>query len=129
MRGIQDWVLKTLGIPYWRRYGPTIIEEQTVYKVQGQSHTSRHASVELRYAEESGDTSRKEEAVRQLNWATYMVDDDGKNWYPNFELQESGGPTAMAIRFAISYEPWEPHRNWRRLGRIICCGRRQCARK
>jgi hypothetical protein len=44
--------------------------------------------VELRYAEQSGDTSRKQEAVFQLNWATYMVDDDGKNWYPNFELQE-----------------------------------------
>jgi len=88
VRGIQDWVLKTLGLDYWKRYGPTIIGEQTVYKVQGQSHTSRHASVELRYAEQSGDTSRKEEAVRQLNWATYMVDDDGKNWYPNFELQE-----------------------------------------
>jgi hypothetical protein len=88
VRGIQEWVLTTLGIPYWKRYGPTIIGEQTIYKVQGQSHTSRHASVELRYTELSGDTSRKEEAVRQLNWATYMVDDDGKNWYPNFEQQE-----------------------------------------
>jgi hypothetical protein len=62
VRGIQDWVLKTLGIDYWKRYGPTIIGEQTVYKIQGQSHTSRHASVELRYAEQSGDTSRKKEA-------------------------------------------------------------------
>jgi len=86
--GIQDWVLRTLGIDYWKRYGMTVIGEQTVYKIQGQSHTSRHASVELRYAEATGDSSRKEEAIRQLNWATYMVDDDGKNWYPNFELQE-----------------------------------------
>ncbi len=29
-----------------------------------------------------GDTSRVPNAKRQLNWATYMVDNDGKNRYP-----------------------------------------------
>jgi hypothetical protein len=88
VRGIQDWVLRTLGIDYWKRYGLTVIGEQTVYRMQGNSHTSRHASVEIIYAEKSGDTTKKAEAIRQLNWATYMVDDDGKNWYPNFEVYE-----------------------------------------
>ncbi|HXY40599.1 MAG TPA: hypothetical protein VEQ10_13070, partial [Vicinamibacteria bacterium] len=45
------------------------------------SHTSREASLELLWAEASGDGSRKPQAVRNLNWATYMVDGDGKNRY------------------------------------------------
>src|SRR5579863_10305626 len=88
VRGIQDWVIQNLGLDYWKQYGLTVIAEQTAYRIQGQSHSSRHASVELEYAEKTGDTSRKAEAIRLLNWATYMVDDDGKNWYPNFEVYE-----------------------------------------
>jgi hypothetical protein len=87
-RSAQDWVIKTLGIDYWKQYGLTVIGEQTVYHIQGQSHSSRHASVELLYSEKTGDNSRKAEAIRLLNWATYMVDFDGKNWFPNFELCE-----------------------------------------
>lgn len=87
-RGIQDWVLRTLGIDHWKQYGLTVIAEQTAYRIQGNSHTSRHASIELLYAAKTGDTARKAEAIRQLNWATYMVDVDGKNWYPNFEVYE-----------------------------------------
>jgi hypothetical protein len=87
-RRIQDWVIANLGLDYWKQYGLTVIAEQTAYRMQGQSHSSRHASVELEYAEKTGDTSRKEEAIRLLNWATYPVDYDGKNWYPNFEVYE-----------------------------------------
>jgi hypothetical protein len=49
--------------------------------VPGNSHTSRHASVELLYCEKSGDCAAKEDAIRRLNWATYTVDIDGKNRY------------------------------------------------
>jgi hypothetical protein len=31
----------------------------------------------------TGDRFNYDNAIRQLNWATYMVDDDGKNRYPN----------------------------------------------
>jgi len=55
------------------------INEQTAYKVPGNSHTSRHASVELLYCETTGDMTLKDAAIRRLNWATYMVDADGKN--------------------------------------------------
>lgn len=58
------------------------INEQTVYKVPGNSHTSRHASVELLYCEKTGNMGLKDAAIRRLNWATYMVDGDGKNRYP-----------------------------------------------
>jgi hypothetical protein len=58
------------------------INEQTAYKVPGNSHTSRHASVELLYCEKTGDLTLKDAAIRRLNWATYMVDTDGKNRYP-----------------------------------------------
>ncbi|CAA9284746.1 MAG: hypothetical protein AVDCRST_MAG56-4027 [uncultured Cytophagales bacterium] len=88
VRGIQDWTLSTLGIGHWQPYGLRVIGEQSVYKMQGQSHTARYAAVELRYAELTGDSSRKAEAVRQLNWATYMVDHDGKNRWPNWDTYE-----------------------------------------
>jgi hypothetical protein len=59
----------------------TPINEQTAYKVPGNSHTSRHASVELMYCEKTGDCATREDAIRRLNWATYTVDVDGKNRY------------------------------------------------
>jgi hypothetical protein len=59
----------------------TPINEQTVYRVPGNSHTSRHASVELLFCEKTGDCKNKEDAIRRLNWATYTIDDDGKNRY------------------------------------------------
>ncbi len=87
-RRIQDWVINTLGIDKYKVYGCTVIGEQSVYKMEGNSHTSRHASIELRYAEVTGDLALKPEAIRQLNWATYMVDYDGKNRWPNLKYYE-----------------------------------------
>jgi len=83
VRHMQDWVIATLGNHSLDRLGVMTINEQTAYKVPGQSHSSRHASVELRYAAETGDNSNKDMAIRQLNWSTYAVDDDGKNRYPD----------------------------------------------
>jgi hypothetical protein len=95
VRGIQDWVLQKLGSKsFLPSLGVMTINEQTVYVVPGQSHTSRHASIELRYAAETGDLRNKDMAVRQLNWATYFVDDDGKNKYPDpntFEIWWTDG--------------------------------------
>ncbi len=88
VRGIQKWVSDTLGIPYWKQYGVTVIGEQTAYIIQGQSHTSRNAAIEMRYAELTGDQSRVEEAIRQLNWCTYAVDVDGKNRWTDFDSYE-----------------------------------------
>ncbi|HWI56024.1 MAG TPA: hypothetical protein VNZ22_02270, partial [Bacillota bacterium] len=90
-RGILDWTLLTFGTNRWAQYGATAIQEQTVYRVPGNSHTSRHASVELIYCEKTGDTLRKADAIRQLNWATYMVDVDGKNRYPNDDIWLTDG--------------------------------------
>lgn len=78
-----DWPIDVLINNNWIDYGVYVINEQTGYMQPGNSHTSRQASMELRYAELTGDTSRVENAVRQLTWATYMVDFDGKNRYPN----------------------------------------------
>ena len=88
VRGIQKWVLDTLGIPYWKQYGVTVIGEQTAYIIQGQSHTSRNAAIEMRYAELTGDRTHIEEAIRQFNWCTYAVDVDGKNRWTDFESYE-----------------------------------------
>jgi hypothetical protein len=83
VRRIQDWVMSTLGNHSLDKLGVTTINEQTAYKVPGQSHSSRHASVELKYALETGDNTNKELAIRQLSWSTYAVDDDGKSKYPD----------------------------------------------
>ncbi len=79
---ILDWSYRTFANHEWEKFGVTAINEQTVYKVPGNSHTSRHAAVELLYCEKTGDITLKDAAIRRLNWATYMVDSDGKNRYP-----------------------------------------------
>jgi len=79
---ILDWSYQSFANHEWEKWGVTAINEQTVYKVPGNSHTSRHAAVELLYCEKTGDLKLKDAAIRRLNWATYMVDTDGKNRYP-----------------------------------------------
>jgi hypothetical protein len=80
-RGILDWAWKDLGNKDWARYGVTVMNEQTAYRVPGNSHTSRQASIELLYCEKTGDRTTRANAVRALNWATYMVAEDGRNRY------------------------------------------------
>ena len=91
VKGIFDWVYKTLGNKEWEKYGVVVVNEQTAYTVPGNSHTSRQGSAELQYAALSGDKSTVTNAVRQLFWATYMVDDDGKNCYPRDEIWMTDG--------------------------------------
>ena len=81
LRRILDWCDRKFGNPLWEKYGARPTNEQTAYEVPGNSHTSREASLELLWAETTGDTTRKAQAIRNLNWATYMVDTDGKNRY------------------------------------------------
>jgi hypothetical protein len=81
-RGILDWSYRTFANHEADKWGVVVINEQTAYTVPGNSHTSRHASVELLYAEKTGDWSAKDAAIRRLTWASYWVDSDGKNQYP-----------------------------------------------
>ena len=90
-RAILDYTAATFGNNRWVKYGVKAINEQTAYMMPGNSHSSRHASVELLYAEKTGDASRKPQAVRLLNWATYMVDADGKNRYPGDDIWLTDG--------------------------------------
>jgi hypothetical protein len=66
----------------WKDLGAYPIREQTQFMVVGNSHTARQASTELEYIEATGDSSKLEQAIRQLHWATYMVDVSGLNRYP-----------------------------------------------
>jgi hypothetical protein len=81
VRGILEWTHKELGNREYKKYKVEVMNEQTVYRVPGNSHSSRQASVELMYTKLSGDTTYKTNAVRTLNWATYTVADDGRNRY------------------------------------------------
>ncbi len=77
-RNILDWTFNTFQDTVWNQYGATAIFEQSVDLKPGGSHTSRYASIELMYAEKTGDTNRVAEAIRQLNWATYLCDTSGQ---------------------------------------------------
>jgi hypothetical protein len=88
---ILNWVYSTLGNKQYSKYGVTCINEQTAYAVPGNSHSSRQASVDLMYAEKTGDTSFVRNAIRELNWATYMVNEEGKNFYPTNAIWMTDG--------------------------------------
>jgi len=81
-QGILDWSYRTFANQEFAKWGVVAINEQTAYEVPGNSHTSRHASVELLACEKMNRCPPKEEIIRRLTWATYWVDDDGKNQYP-----------------------------------------------
>lgn len=88
---ILQWVYKELGDKQYSKYGVTCIDEQTAYRVPGNSHSSRQASVDLMYWEKTGDTTYVRNAIRELHWATYMVDEDGKNFYPTNDIWMTDG--------------------------------------
>lgn len=91
VKSIFNWVYKTLGNSKWEKYGVVVINEQTAYMAPGNSHTARQASAELQYIMLTGDTTGKENAIHQLNWATYMVNNDGKNRYLNDDVWLTDG--------------------------------------
>lgn len=82
---IISWVHKNFANDKWKKYGVVVTNEQTVYQTPGNSHSSRQAADELLYVSLTGDSSLYGNAVRELNWATYMVDFDGKNRFPQDE--------------------------------------------
>jgi len=88
---IIKWVYDSLGNHDYSKYGVICINEQTAYRVPGNSHTARQAACDLLFAERTGDTSLIGNAICQLNWATYMVDDDGKNFYPTNAIWMTDG--------------------------------------
>lgn len=90
-KAILDWSFATFRNNEFRVYGVTPLNEQTAYQVPGNSHTARHASVELLYCEATGDCTTKPDAIRRLNWATYTVDADGKNRYPRDDIWLTDG--------------------------------------
>jgi hypothetical protein len=82
VKSIIDWVHSNFSNPSWKKYGVTVTNEQSVYPEPGNSHSARQAADELLYGSLTGDTSLYSNAVRELNWATYAVDTDGKNCFP-----------------------------------------------
>ncbi len=107
VKGIFDWVYKTLGNKEWEKYGVVVVNEQTAYQTPGNSHSSRQASAELQYAALTGDSSAVENAVRILNWATYMVNTDGANCYPRDEVWMTDG-YGDYVRHYLRSMAWKP---------------------
>ncbi len=82
---IINWVHKNFSNENWKKYGVTVTNEQSVYLQPGESHSSRQAADEILYTAMTGDSSFYANAVRELSWATYTVDFDGKNRFPGDE--------------------------------------------
>jgi hypothetical protein len=91
IKGIIEWTHKELGNRDYSKYNVEVMNEQTVYRVPGNSHSSRQASVELIYTDLSGDTTYKTNAIRTLNWATYTVASDGRNRYIHDDIWLTDG--------------------------------------
>jgi hypothetical protein len=91
VNNIFSWVYDSLTDNRYAKYGVKVIDEQTAYRQPGNSHSSRQASMELLYWKLTGDTTYVRNAVKMLNWATYMVDDDGKNFYPTNDIWLTDG--------------------------------------
>jgi hypothetical protein len=88
---ILRWTEDRLGNHNFSAIHVTPINEQTKYLVPGNSHTSRHAAVKLLYCEKTGDCRNQEEEIRPLNWATYSINDDGRNRYSNDDIWLTDG--------------------------------------
>ena len=82
VKQIIDWVHANFNNTNWKKYGVVVTNEQSVYPEPGNSHSARQAADELLYTSLTGDTSYYTNALRELNWATYAVDVDGKNCFP-----------------------------------------------
>lgn len=91
VNNIFKWVYHNLGNKQYRQYGVTVIDEQTAYRQPGNSHSARQASMELLYWSLTGDTTYVRNAIRELHWATYMVDADGRNFYPTNDIWMTDG--------------------------------------
>ena len=91
VKNIINWVHATLGNDKWKKYGVFVTNEQSVYPTPANSHSARQAADELLYCSLTGDTSLYTNAVRELNWATYMVDVDGKNCFPTDDVWLTDG--------------------------------------
>ena len=91
VKSIFGWVHKELGNKEFMKYDVFCTNEQTAYRVPGNSHSSRQASVEILYWSLTGDTTYLANAIRELSWATYMVDWDGKNFYPRDDIWLTDG--------------------------------------
>lgn len=91
VNNIFDWVHVTFNNKDWAKYGVTVTNEQTAYPVVGNSHSARQASMELLYWAITGDTTLTRNAIRELTWATYAVDVDGKNYYPTNDVWMTDG--------------------------------------
>ena len=70
-----EWVKQTLGAPLFFS-AESIHEQNYCFFVMG-SHTARFASLCALWSEASGDASYRERAIRALNWAGYMANEDG----------------------------------------------------
>jgi hypothetical protein len=90
-RRVLDWVYSELKNPKWEKYGAWVVNEQTAYRLPGNSHTARQGAAELLFALKTGDAEARERGIRQLSWATYMVNTDGESTYPNNETWMTDG--------------------------------------
>ena len=107
VKKIFDWVYLKMANREWKKYAVIVINEQTAYLQPGNSHTARQAAAELQYMNMTGEELNYNNAIRQLNWATYMVDHDGKNYYPTNDvwLTDGYGDYVRHFLYAMAAAP------------------------
>jgi hypothetical protein len=74
-QSLISWVESNFAIP---QFGANTIIEQFKFPVTMGSHTARYGSVMALLARATSDASIKDKALRSLNWATYMLSNNGQ---------------------------------------------------
>ena len=96
------------------QYGAEVMSEQIRDMAKMGSHTARFASVLALNHEKTGDTKSKERALRSLNWATYVCDDNGivkvgENDREGYWFSDGYGDYVRHFVAAMASEPeWAP---------------------
>lgn len=106
VRSIFEWTHRELGNREYEKYKVEVMNEQTVYRVPGNSHSSRQSSVELLYTNLSSDSTWFTNAVRALNWATYTVASDGRNRYIRDDIWLTDGYGDYVRHFLRAMAAW-----------------------
>jgi hypothetical protein len=106
VKSIFEWTHRELGNHEYEDYNVEVMNEQTVYRVPGNSHTSRQSAIELMYSALSGDTTYVTNAIRALCWATYTVDHDGKNRYIRDDIWLTDGYGDYVRHFLRAMASW-----------------------
>jgi hypothetical protein len=108
---IVAWIEANFAQP---AYGANAIGEQAYWNYVMESHTSRYGAVNALLAEATGNATAKNKAFRAMNWASYLMQNDGTTMVgpsqPAMWFTDSIGDFIRHFMIAMATNPaeWAP---------------------